>query len=120
LPLAPPAAAPTPPGPADDDDTEPVPESRPNDKPVTPLPAPRWNSDQLRDSLLRVPEVWLQPPSVPTVPKTGKVSGAIHPVLALIEARPDLRGLPVRNVADVRLSAPESDAFRDVSVLLRK
>jgi hypothetical protein len=83
-------------------------------------PAPRWTPDQLQASLLRVPEISLQHPSDLAVAQTGRATRAFQPVLAVIDARPDLQGLPVRRGSNAQLSPTESDAFRDTSVLLRK
>src|SRR5215207_5374050 len=93
-PAAPPApTVPTPPGDdIVDDDVEPVPAPPTGGRPAVARAAPRWTPEELQASLLRVPEVWLQHPSVPTVPKTGRATGDSHPLLSVVAARPDLRG----------------------------
>jgi hypothetical protein len=105
-----------PPPAADDGVTKPVLEARP----VRPLAAPRWTPEQMQASLLRVPEVWLQPPAVKAVAKTGRATGGSHPALKIIDARDDLRGLPARRAPVAQLPRSEGDALRDASVLLRK
>jgi len=112
------AAAVTPPddaGPTESSTTPP-----PADRPAAVGPAPRWTADDLRASLLHVPEIGLLPPNDPTVPRTGRAGHGVHPLLALIDARPDLHGLPVRPLRDVQLPPVEAEAFRDTSVVLRK
>jgi hypothetical protein len=83
-------------------------------------PAPEWSAAEMQQWLLRVPEVSLQYPGSPKVARTGRITGHYHPVLAVIEARPDLRGLPVRRVLEAWLPRAEAEAFRDASVLLRQ
>src|SRR5207249_1933340 len=92
IPASPPVAiaepaveSPAPPVPAD---TE-----KPDARPDPNQPSPRWTAEQMQTSLLRVPEIALQPASVPGVLKTGRVIGWSHPLLAIVDARPDLHGL---------------------------
>lgn len=83
-------------------------------------PPPQWSARELQSTLLQVPEIWLQHPSTTIVPQTGRVRGQNHPVLAVIDARPDLQGLAVRRGPGVQLPVDEAVAFRDASVLMRK
>ncbi len=104
----------------DDDDAATTTDAVPAGRLVAPLPAPRWTPEELQASLLRIPEVSLQYPTLPVVPRTGRVVGELHPVLVLINARPDLHGLPARSGPAAQLPRAESDAVRDASILLRK
>jgi hypothetical protein len=99
---------------------KPPPEEPVSARPVATMPAPLWSPEQLQESLLRVPEIWLQPPTIPTVPKTGRIVEGQHPLLAILDSRADLRGLQARRGRAAVLPQPEADAFRDTSVLLRK
>jgi hypothetical protein len=82
--------------------------------------APEWSAGELQTWLLRMPEVSLQYPGSPKVARTGRARGYYHPVLTVIDARPDLRGLAVRRATDAGLPPAEAEAFRDASVLLRQ
>lgn len=116
-PIAPPILPPT------DDDEEPVKPMEPvapAARSVPPLPNSSWTPEQLRQSLLRVPEVWLQPPEYLAIPKLGRATLQAHPIFSVIDVRPDLQGLPMRRGPSVVLPGPESDAFRDASVIIRK
>lgn len=116
-----PAATTVPP----DVDRAPVPDAPPsfppaaNDRPKS-RPAPEWTAGELQQWLSRVPEVSLQYPGAPKVARTGRAAGYYHPVLSVIDARPDLRGLPVRRSTEAVLPPAEAEAFRDASVLLRQ
>jgi hypothetical protein len=83
-------------------------------------PAGKWTPEELQASLLRVPEISLQHPADRKVAPTGRAKRTYQPLLAVIDARPDLQGLPVRRGPNVQLSPADADAFRDASVLLRK
>jgi hypothetical protein len=106
--------------PPDDEPAKPTTNESSSTMPAAPLPPSNWTPEDLQASLLQIPEVWLQPPNVPTVPKTGRAGGRTHPLLGIVDARPDLRGLPVKRGPDVQLPSDEADAFRDISVLVRK
>jgi hypothetical protein len=106
-----------------DDDEEPVKPTEPTasaGRSVPPPPKSSWTPQQLQQSLLRVPEVWLQPPEYLAIPKLGRATLRSHPVFAVIDARPDLQGLPMRRDRSVWLPGSEADAFRDASVIIRK
>jgi hypothetical protein len=83
-------------------------------------PARAWTPQEMQASLLKAPEVSLQNPSDYHVARTGKATRTIQPILAVVDHRPNLQGLPLHRGRSVQLSASESDAFRDTSVLLRK
>ena len=92
----------------------------PNQQPSTLRPPPQWSAKEMQASLLQVPEIWLQHPSTTYIPQTGRARGLQHPLLKVIDGRPDLQGLPVRRKSELQLPADETQAFRDVSVLMRK
>jgi hypothetical protein len=89
-----------------------------DDRPVP--PAQRWTAEKMQALLTQIPEVWLQPPGVVTIPRTGRVSHGVHPTLKIIEGRPDLQGLALRPKSSLVLQPADSDAFRDVSIMFRK
>ena len=89
------------------------------DKPKS-RPAPEWTAGEMQQWLLRVPEVSLQYPGAPKVARTGRAAGYYHPVLTIVDARTDLKGLPVRRASEAVLPPAEAEAFRDASVLLRQ
>lgn len=97
--------------------TEPV---APAAQSVPPLPNSNWTPEQLQQSLMKVPEVWLQPPEYLAIPKLGRATLRSHPIFSVIDVRPDLQGLPMRRDPSVWLPSSESDAFRDASVIIRK
>jgi hypothetical protein len=90
-----------------------------SDKPKN-RPAPEWTAGEMQQWLSRVPEVSLQYPGAPKVARTGRARGYYHPVLTIIDAQPDLKGLPVRRATEAALPPAEAEAFRDASVLLRQ
>lgn len=108
----------------DEDDAalplEPATAITPSQQPATLRPSPQWSARDMQTTLLQVPEIWLQHPGTTYIPQTGRVRGQSHPLLKVVEARPDLQGLPMRRRSELQLPADEGQAFRDVSVLMRK